>query len=153
MTARDFIKDEEGLKLAPYRCSRKKLSIGWGFNLEANPLPPSIAEYLSAHGQITREMADELFEVKYCEAERESSRLFAPIWPSLNDPQRAALIAMCYQMGAAGVAGFRKGVAFINSGKLAQGAFEILDSVWEDQTEARAHACAIMLASGEWLER
>lgn len=149
MTAQEFIKSEEGLRLTPYRCSMKKLTIGYGHNMEANPLPADIAAYLAAHGAISTEMAERLFAAKFADVERAARGLVK--WDSLNETRKAVVASMIFQMGEGGFMAFRTTRRLIDAGKYARAALAMLKSRWEDQTEDRAHRSAIMMATGEWL--
>lgn len=151
MTAREFIKTEESLNLKPYHCTEGFLTIGYGHNMDANPLPDDIARYLKEHGEITLAMAERLFEVKFGEAQLFASKTVRT-WNSLNEVRKAVCIAMIFQMGEQGFADFHNTIRYIEAGKFRRAAVNMLQSAWENQTELRAHKTAILMAAGEWLE-
>lgn len=151
MTADILIKAEEGLKLTPYRCSENKLTIGYGYNIEAYPLPADMAAYLKAHGVITKEMADKLFEGKYKESVQAAKNIFLTSWPMLGEVRQAVIISMVYQMGEAGFKKFTNTIKYIKLLNWLHAAYQMLQSRWEDQTEDRAHRHALMMATGQWL--
>src|SRR5574343_642223 len=151
MTPDVLIKAEEGLKLRPYKCSENKTTIGYGHNMEANPLPPHIATYLKEYGQITKEMAQELFEPKYLEALTAARKYIGASWPMLNEVRKAVVVSMIYQMGEGGFAKFVNTISFIRAMNWINAAYNMLQSKWEDQTEDRAHRHALMMATGQWL--
>jgi lysozyme len=151
MTPEILIKDDEGLLLKPYRCSEHKLTIGYGYNMEANPLPKHIEVYLNAHGSITKEMADELFEGKYTESVVAARNIIGNAWSFTNEVRRAVIISMIYQMGEAGFRKFVNTIKYIKATNWIHAAYQMLQSKWEDQTEDRAHRYALMMATGLWL--
>ena len=63
----DMLREDEGLVLKPYRCPAGKKTIGYGFNMDANPLPDFIDHYLMQHGFISTEMAEYLLDRKVTE--------------------------------------------------------------------------------------
>lgn len=74
-----------------------------------------------------------------------------PAWQRVkDDPVRAtALISMCFQMGPAGLAGFKNTLAMIAAGRWADAAVNMLKSKWAKQTPARAKRVAAMIETGE----
>lgn len=151
MTADLLIKAEETLVLKPYRCSERKLTIGWGFNMEVNPLPSHVAAYLKLHGMITKEMADALFDNKYQESIKAAKDIFITSWPALGEVRQAVVISMIYQMGEAGFKKFTNTIKYVKLLNWIHAAYNMLQSKWEDQTEERAHRHALMMATGQWL--
>ena len=151
MTADLLIKAEEGLRLTPYRCSENKLTIGYGYNIEAYPLPAPVAAYLKEHGMITKEMADALFDSKYQESVKAAKDIFLTSWPMLGEVRQAVVISMIYQMGEVGFKKFINTIKYIKLLNWIHAAYNMLQSKWEDQTESRAHRHALMMATGQWL--
>jgi lysozyme len=81
-TLKAMLKRHEGWKLHPYRCTEKKLTIGCGWNIDANPLPDDIALYLTEHGEISAEMAERLLDISIDSAVHSAHRLFPGSMPS-----------------------------------------------------------------------
>lgn len=73
-----------------------------------------------------------------------------PAWERVkDDPVRAtALISMCFQLGAQGLAGFRNTLAMVAAGRFADAARNMLLSKWAQQTPARARRVASMMETG-----
>lgn len=151
MTPDVLIKDDEGLVLKPYRCSEHKLTIGYGYNMDANPLPKHIEVYLKEHGVITKEMADELFASKYVQSVEAARNIIGSSWAMTNEVRRAVIISMIYQMGEIGFKKFTNTIRHIKAMNWIHAAYHMLQSKWEDQTEDRAHRYALMMATGLWL--
>lgn len=80
----------------------------------------------------------------------------------LNQPRRAVMFSMCFQMGigvtpvlglnvkGSGLKGFPKFLAAVENGKFDLAETEMLDSVWARQTPLRAKRHARQMSSGEW---
>ena len=67
-----------------------------------------------------------------------------------NDPVRsAALVAMAFQLGTAGLAKFTDTLAAVAKGSFDEAALAMLDSHWARQTPARAYRVAAMMRSGQ----
>lgn len=151
MTTEEFIEKEESNVLKPYRCSEGFLTVGRGYNMDASPLPAHMAAYLKEHGQITEEMSLELFRGKVKESRAAAMGILGPVWTAMNEVRQAAVIAMVYQIGAKGFSAFHDTIKEIKAKRWGEAAYHALQSLWENQTEQRAHKTAIMLATGEWL--
>ena len=74
-----------------------------------------------------------------------------PAWLRVQtDPVRAtALLSMCFQIGASGLAQFTTALARVAAGEFDAGADAMLDSLWAAQTPARAMRVAYMMRTGE----
>lgn len=74
-----------------------------------------------------------------------------PAWERVkDDPVRAvALLSMAFQMGTAGLAGFKNTLAMIAAGRFADAADNMLESKWAKQTPARAKRVSTMIRTGE----
>lgn len=72
-------------------------------------------------------------------------------WITNLDPaRRGVLLNMAYQMGVAGLLGFKKTLATIESGHYQIAATEMLGSKWAQQTPARAHRLSQQMRTGDW---
>jgi len=73
-----------------------------------------------------------------------------PAWQAVkDDPVRAtALISMCFQLGSAGLAGFRNTLAKVAAHDWGAAAQGMLASKWAQQTPARAKRVAAMMRTG-----
>lgn len=73
-----------------------------------------------------------------------------PAWERVkDDPVRAtALISMCFQLGAQGLAGFKNTLAMVAQGRFTDAARNMLLSKWAQQTPARARRVAAMMETG-----
>lgn len=72
-------------------------------------------------------------------------------WIKRLDPaRRGVLVNMAFQMGIAGLLGFRNTLAMIEAGKYQDAARAMLQSKWATQTPARAQRLSNQMATGEW---
>lgn len=73
-------------------------------------------------------------------------------WASgLNDARYAVLVGMAFQMGIAGLLGFKNTLAMIGRGDYSGAAAGMLASKWARQTPARAERMAQQMRTGEWV--
>lgn len=66
----------------------------------------------------------------------------------LSEPRRQALCNMAFQMGVAGLLGFRNMLSAMQKGRFDLAAREALDSRWAKQTPRRADEIADMIRRG-----
>lgn len=72
-------------------------------------------------------------------------------WTSKLDPvRRAVLINMGFQLGVAGLLGFKNTLAFVQAGEYPEAASNMLRSRWAKQTPARANRLSRQMADGVW---
>lgn len=110
-----ILMQEEGLRLEPYRCPAGKLTIGFGHNLDDRPITMETAKYM-------------LFEDVFVDTE-----LVEDLVGDLSDlPQVVVviLIAMSFQLGFAGLLGFKKMLAKVKLRDWKGMRAEMLDSKW-----------------------
>ncbi len=73
-----------------------------------------------------------------------------PWFDRLDEARRGALINMAFQLGTAGLLGFKSTLALISAGKYSEAAEQMLKSKWATQTPARAKRLAEQMKTGEW---
>jgi len=129
---REKIAVEEGFESRVYKCPADKLTIGYGFNLEAIDMP--------------KEVADLWLSINIGEIE---DRLNTYAWYQyLNYPRQVAIVDMAYQMGISGLLGFAGMISAISEGDYHKASEEMLDSRYAKQTPARAHRNAEIMRAG-----
>jgi lysozyme len=69
----------------------------------------------------------------------------------LNEPRRAVLIGMAFQMGVRGLLQFKRTLGSIEDGQYFEAAIEMLQSEWAKQTPERANRLAAQMETGEWV--
>lgn len=137
---KDDLRKDEGLSLKVYQCPAGKRTIGYGWNIDANPLPKFIEFYLAQHGEITLEMAEYLLDLSLSIA-IESAKKCIPTktWKALSLNQRAVVVEMIFNMGVGTFLTFKRFRQALNEGKLGDAVAELIDSDWyRGVTNARA---------------
>lgn len=71
-----------------------------------------------------------------------------PYWDDLSEGVKVALASMAFQMGVAGLFGFRRMLAHIEAKNWTEAAREALNSKWAHQTPSRASEIAEMIRNG-----
>lgn len=72
-------------------------------------------------------------------------------WAEQLDPARfGVLVNMAFQMGIAGLLGFKNTLALIQSGNYVRAAEGMAESLWAKQTPARCARLQKQLVTGEW---
>jgi lysozyme len=127
------LKRDEGLRLKPYHCSAGKLSIGYGRNLE--DVGVTVGE------------AEAMLRTDILRAEAELDRAY-PWWRRMSAPRQRAIANMCFNMGLARLAGFKKMLAALECGDYAAAAVEAKDSQWYRQVGDRADRIVKLIAEG-----
>ena len=68
----------------------------------------------------------------------------------LNEPRRAVLVNMAFQMGINGLLAFKNTLAVVRDERFEDAAESMRQSEWAKQTPTRARALAAQMATGEW---
>lgn len=119
-----------------YTCPAGKLTIGVGFNLEANYLcDRAISVQLDADIEKATEAA---------------KKLLGETWDTLDDVRQEVLIQMVFQMGVEGVRGFRNALRCIKEGNFQQAGTHMLASKWAKQTPVRAKRLIKAMRQGNY---
>lgn len=130
---RDIIMIDEGFRERLYRDDKGHLTIGFGFNLEKQDLPISIAlEWLDLI----------LYNIEY-----QLSKTIN-FWNDLNDARKSVLISMSYQLGITGLINFRVMIKKLGSKDYVGAATEMKDSVWYREYTTRASRLVKIMISG-----
>ena len=127
------VANDEGFMPIPYRCTSGKLSIGYGTNIQ-DGITKDEALLLMRHrlGKVVAAL---------------ESRL--PFWSKLTDERRRVLANMGYQLGIAGLMGFKRMLAGLSRGDYEAAAREMLDSKWARQdSPGRARRLAERMRRG-----
>ena len=128
-----LIADDEGYREFPYRCTSGKLSIGYGYNLDAG-MPEDEAHLLMRY-RLGKLMAW-------------TEKTF-PWFNRLSEVRKQVLLSMAYQMGASGLLGFKQTLRYIEAGDYSRAAKEMLNSKWaRHDSPARAKRLSEMMRRG-----
>ena len=126
------LKRDEGFKDKVYMCTAGKLTIGYGHNLEDNPISPEVAERILS--------TDTVGALEQCEQFN---------WFHTLDPVRQRVIVnMVFNIGFNGVSKFQKMIEAIIVGDYEIAAEEMIDSLWYGQVGERAERLVHMMRYG-----
>ena len=141
-TELDLIRDE-GLRLRAYKCTAGHLTIGVGHKLTERELLQGLSE-------ISLEQAGYLLHMDIGIAMNGCASIFGrDRFDSFTEARQRALVNMCFQLGAQGLAKFRKMVDAIMRDDWATAQAEALESKWaQSDSPARAQRVAHMLGRG-----
>jgi lysozyme len=135
MTIEDQLLRDEGVRLHPYRDSVGKLTIGVGRNLDDDG--------------ITQEEAMMLLANDVARVESQLDETF-PWTQALDEVRRGVLLNMAFNMGIAGLSGFRRTLDLVRTGDFAGAAQAMLESKWAEQVGPRAQRLSIQMGTGVW---
>lgn len=130
------LRRDEGLRLDLYEDTVGKKTIGYGRNLSDTGISAQEAEYLlmADIARFTLLVRDKL-----------------PWTAALSTERQAVLINMAFNMGIAGLLGFKKMLAAVQAADYEQAANEMLASTWATQVGARATRLAEQMRTGLWV--
>ena len=137
------VRDKAGNHVA-YRCPAGKLTIGYGHNLDANPVPG-----ISEQSKLNDDQAERLLMADVAVVRKQLDANLP--WVAALDPARyAVLVNMAFNLGTAGLLGFRNTLAHIRTGDYNNAARNMLKSKWARQVGARAKRLAEQIRTGVW---
>jgi lysozyme len=144
---KEMLRRHEGLRLKPYKCSAGAWTIGYGWNIKANPLPSDVASMLNLTGQITKPVAERLLNISIESATRQAWDIF-PGFGGFSENRQAALVDWIFNIGAGKALTFKKAMAAINMGEWGTAADELYLSEWREQVGDRAAEIIGMVRKG-----
>lgn len=101
---------------------------------------------LCAPGGITKDEALALLNARVAKARELASTI--PVYAGLDAVRQGVLVQMVYQMGLAGVLGFRATLAALAAGNWQAAAADMRASHWAQQTPVRANRLADVMETG-----
>lgn len=127
----------EGFRKYPYEDTKGFITIGYGYNLDANGLPKDICKKLTQDK--VNELWDKLFNIGWFRV--------------LNEVRKKVILDMAYNMGIDGLSRFRKMIDALKAEDYDEASKEMLDSMWANQVKERAERLAKMMKTGEDYDR
>lgn len=128
-----LLMEEEGLRLKPYRCTKNKLTIGFGRNLDAKGISVEEAKIMLEN------------DLKYVE-EKLSKYDF---WNNIDKNRRDVLSNMAFQLGVEGLLQFTNFIKYIVQKDYKNASEEMLDSKWaREDTPSRAKYLSKIIETG-----
>jgi GH24 family phage-related lysozyme (muramidase) len=161
-SAEDLIGFDEGDKGQPYQDSRKIWTVARGHNLEANGLPPGI--FADAPDGLPWPDCLGFLQIRGGVTTKEDAALFAydlhdncswleskPWWPAVNDPRRAALYDMAFNLGPAAMQTFTTFLGLIGTGLWDAAANDLeFKTKVAKELPARYGRLESIIRTGEW---
>lgn len=130
----EHVKDAEGFRAYPYRCTAEKLTIGYGRNLE--------------DVGISREEAALLLSNDLAGAIEHAETL--DFFPGLDPVRQMVVVDMIFNLGASRFRLFRKFQAALALRDFTLAAHEMKDSRWYTQVGRRAEKLHKAMLTGIW---
>ena len=151
----------EGLRLEVYTCPANKKTIGVGRNLEDVGLSPEEQDRILGRRGLSRSQVINILEERGITKDEALYMLDNDIarcikgleqffWFKRLDPVRQKVIVdMCFNLGLAGLKGFRKMIGHLEVGAYVNAAEEMKNSKWYHQVGTRARRLVEMMRTGE----
>ena len=130
------LKIHEGMKLKPYLCTSKKLTIGIGRNLD--------------DVGISKEEAEMLLKNDIYEATNQLLNAF-PFMATFSDVRISAMINFTFNVGIGTVRKFSNTIEYLKNEDWEAAADEMMDSKWAEQVGDRAIQITEQIRTGKWL--
>ena len=127
----ESIKEHEGFRLEPYRCTEGFLTGGYGHKLLVGEDVPK-----------TREGWEEIFKKDFEKAWNHMEQMVESNNLPDNETMKAILCEMIFQLGFAGVSKFRMMIKALQESNFLEAHNQMLDSKWRVQTKNRCEALA-----------
>ncbi len=143
----NFIKGNEGLRLKPYRCPAGKWTIGYGYNMEAHGIPPWMVDKVLSGKGISEGDAERLLITEVAECISVCEKI-VPGFPALTLNRKIALVDMCFNLGAAGLARFKTMLGCIGRGDFEGAARAAINSKWYKQVKLRGVRVVKLIREG-----
>jgi len=144
---REMVKLHEGCRLFAYRCPAGFWTIGYGWNIEAHPLPEHIAAELKAHARITEEQAEELLTISLEAAQLKAEAIF-PGFQDFTENRQDALTDFVFNVGTGTAMKFKRLRQAIGERNWPWAADELEKSKWFLQTGGRGRKICEMVRHG-----
>lgn len=134
----DQLKRDEGFRGEPYKCTEGYWTIGYGRNLETNPMTEAEAEVLLRN------------DVNHTLERLIAVQLLPNVCVSDLTPRQAVWLNMAFQMGVSGTLRFKNAIRAYQNEDYRTCAEEMLNSRWAMQTPNRAQRLVDQMVTGEW---
>lgn len=140
MNLKESIKIHEGFRSSVYLCPTGHPTVGYGFRV-ADLSPDELALNAGVVEPMSKEVAEKILDIKITKFKKQVYNALPWLTYAPMDIQDA-LCEMAYQMGVAGLLGFKNTLAMIKERKYREAAENMLKSKWATQTPKRAKQIA-----------
>lgn len=145
----------EGLRLTEYRDSTGYRTIGYGWNLDAHPLPEGICFSITAK-KITLNTRFDAAKLLDIAIHSHWQDLIAALpWVAAinqqtnwNTARQAALLDMAFNMGIPTLLGFTNTLTLMRLGRYEEASNNMLKSKWATQVGSRATELSLIIKTG-----
>lgn len=144
------LRRDEGERLAPYKDSVGKWTIGVGRNFEDVPFSTEELQYILVHGFDTA--ASHMCLGNDIKRTLKDLDEHLPWWRDLSDNRQRVLANMCFNMGigsdSRGLLSFKNTLRAVKEGRYQDAARGMLASKWASQVGERARRLAKLMEEG-----
>lgn len=147
MNLKESIKIHEGFREKVYLCPTGHPTVGYGFRV-ADLSRDELALNGGAVEPMSKEVAEKILDIKITKFKKQIYSALPWLTYAPMDIQDA-LCEMAYQMGVAGLLGFKNTLAMIKERRYSQAAENMLKSKWASQTPARAKEIANLVRNAQ----
>jgi len=150
------VKKHEGYKTSPYKDTVGKWTVGYGRNLEDNPL--SVREVIMLFGSVdfkssvNAEMFFEDLLIRDIRKHTEELESKLAMFPMCDQDEQTVLIDMAFNLGVPTLLQFKGMLHAIDNDDKVEAAVELLDSKYAEQVKTRAVDNAKLLAGSSFEE-
>lgn len=146
----ELLTREEGRRSTPYQDHRGFWTIGVGHLIDRRR-GGKLPAWVRASFPLEEREIDELLRADIEEKQIGLTEEVGRWWRDLDEVRQATLLSMAFEMGARGVAGFRRAVAAIRVGDWPMAGREMRDSGWwrDPKTQGRAERHAKAMETGD----
>ena len=140
MNLKESIKIHEGFRSSVYLCPTGHPTVGYGFRV-ADLSADELALNAGVVEPMSKEVAEKILDIKITKFKKQVYNALPWLTYAPMDIQDA-LCEMAYQMGVAGLLGFKNTLALIKERRYREAAENMLKSKWATQTPERAKQIA-----------
>jgi lysozyme len=140
------VKRHEGFRADIYHCTAGKRTIGYGRNLDANPL----YQGRPVPVPLSRELAEEILNSDLGDVAFELQQRCAAYAQGEAGPRRDVLINMAFNLGVPGLLKFRRLLGAFAVKNWIEAAAQMEDSDWHRQVKGRALELEKQMIRGEY---
>ena len=143
--ALELVKEAEGFEPNEYFCTAKKLTQGYGRNLEVHPLSDEEKAELNEDGSVSKEVAEKWAFKELNECEYKLSQNI--IYQKQTEVRKAVLLDMCFNIGYGGLMKFKKMWIALGERDYAEASRQIKDSKYYTDVKSRGKRNVEIMAS------
>jgi len=146
----ELIKKHEGFRAEVYHCTAGHRTVGYGYNLDANPLKLSDTELANIAKAGVDKSLGLILLCDLLQYQIEPKLVKALSWfTKLSVERQAVLLDMAYNLGVEGLLKFHNTLMFLERRDYNKAASNMLASAWARQVKGRALTLSEIMRTGE----